>query len=440
MTAEVAILNKSSVSLAADSAITISNGDTSYKTFESGDKLFELSLSQPIGIMFYGNGQFYGLPIANIIRDFRSQKKVYLKVEDAALDFLKFLFETAKSAPDEIITGEYHSRLYPILSEITNNVRERLYDVFFEKMREAKEPNIDIDSLRSELFDREILELTESLKDRFDNAFFVGGAEPKSVPVKICREMKDRLNETDTFVTEASFELFREFILLLIQREILSISLMGIVVAGFGEDEKLPSLYACQIDGFFGNRLKYAKSEQCDIHRTGRTAAIYSFAQKDMMDRFLYGFDDETKNSVQQFTKSSIDEIFELILSKIEDDDLRSKLELTTSAAKQAFNKKLQQDCFSAITEAGRREIEDMIRFMPKPELAQMAESLINLTSMKRRVSKGMETVGGPVDVAVISKSEGFVWVKRKHYFPAKLNARYFERLNLNLAEDENNA
>ena len=57
-----------------------------------------------------------------------------------------------------------------------------------------------------------------------------------------------------------------------------------------------------------------------------------------------------------------------------------------------------------------------------------MAEALIDLTSIKRKVSQGMETVGGPVDVAVISKNDGFVWIKRKHYFPAEINSRYFER------------
>jgi hypothetical protein len=49
---------------------------------------------------------------------------------------------------------------------------------------------------------------------------------------------------------------------------------------------------------------------------------------------------------------------------------------------------------------------------MPKPELARMAEALVNLTSIKRRVSRGVETVGGPIDVAVISHAEGFVWDK----------------------------
>lgn len=57
-----------------------------------------------------------------------------------------------------------------------------------------------------------------------------------------------------------------------------------------------------------------------------------------------------------------------------------------------------------------------------------MAESLVSLTSLKRRVSNETESVGGPTDVALISKGDGFVWVKRKHYFDPRLNADFFER------------
>lgn len=69
----------------------------------------------------------------------------------------------------------------------------------------------------------------------------------------------------------------------------------------------------------------------------------------------------------------------------------------------------------------------------PKDQLASMAESLVNLTSFKRRVSMQAETVGGPIDVALISKGDGLVWVKRKHYFPADLNHQFFSRYNRGL-------
>ncbi|MCO7213549.1 hypothetical protein NH514_23055, partial [Pseudoalteromonas sp. ACER1] len=68
-----------------------------------------------------------------------------------------------------------------------------------------------------------------------------------------------------------------------------------------------------------------------------------------------------------------------------------------------------------------------MVAALPKDELAAMAESLINLAAFKRKVTKSIESVGGPIDVAVISKGDGLVWVKRKHYFPENLNHSFRE-------------
>jgi len=56
-----------------------------------------------------------------------------------------------------------------------------------------------------------------------------------------------------------------------------------------------------------------------------------------------------------------------------------------------------------------------------------MAESLIYLTYLKRRITFAEESVGGPVDVAIISKGDGFIWIKRKQYFDSKLNEHFIE-------------
>jgi hypothetical protein len=71
----------------------------------------------------------------------------------------------------------------------------------------------------------------------------------------------------------------------------------------------------------------------------------------------------------------------------------------------------------------------DVIAVLPKEELAAMAESLVNLTCLKRKMSLNAETVGGPIDVLVISKGEGLIWIKRKHYFKKELNPHYFVRI-----------
>jgi hypothetical protein len=67
------------------------------------------------------------------------------------------------------------------------------------------------------------------------------------------------------------------------------------------------------------------------------------------------------------------------------------------------------------------------VAVLPKEELATMAETLVNLTSFRRRVTLDMETVGGPIDVAVISRGDGFVWIKRKRYFDDNLNPQFLK-------------
>ena len=69
--------------------------------------------------------------------------------------------------------------------------------------------------------------------------------------------------------------------------------------------------------------------------------------------------------------------------------------------------------------------ITSVVSMLPKDELAAMAEALVNLTSFKLKVTMEKETVGGPIDVAVISKGDGFIWIKKKQYFRQELNPRF---------------
>ena len=188
----------------------------------------------------------------------------------------------------------------------------------------------------------------------------------------------------------------------------------------------------------FAERLKYLRTNLVDIDRVNdgnseklRTATVIPFAQKEMVEKFLYGLDEKMQTDIADFRNTAISSIGKKLFDVIEfaSDDEKSQVERILFTAETAFIDGLKNTLFAVLRKLSRAEIEDMVEFMPKPELAEMAEALVNLTSIKRRVSRGMETVGGPVDVAVISQSEGFVWIKRKHYFRSDLNARYFHRI-----------
>jgi len=62
---------------------------------------------------------------------------------------------------------------------------------------------------------------------------------------------------------------------------------------------------------------------------------------------------------------------------------------------------------------------------MPIKDAIDVAEFLVELTSKSSRYTPGAATVGGPVEIAAITKHEGFKWVKRKYYFTQDLNPEF---------------
>jgi len=59
---------------------------------------------------------------------------------------------------------------------------------------------------------------------------------------------------------------------------------------------------------------------------------------------------------------------------------------------------------------------------MPIQDAIDFAEFLVDVAAKWSRFSPGSPTVGGPIEVAAITKHEGFKWIRRKHYFGSQLN------------------
>lgn len=223
----------------------------------------------------------------------------------------------------------------------------------------------------------------------------------------------------------------------------------GLVIAGFGEKEVFPSLYAYDCEAIVGNRMRYVPTNKAKIGVVGSditNAAIHPFAQREMVNRFMEGIDPVYQTQIQNYLATLLEKgypglILDALGSKFDDTE---KLELNSKLA--TLGKSLGED-FSNQFSAFRQEnyigpILDTVASLPKDELAAMAESLVNLTSFKRRVTSAeQDTVGGPIDVAVISKGDGFIWIKRKHYFDKDLNPFFFANYyRKDEVEEEENA
>jgi hypothetical protein len=427
MTAEIAILNKSAIVLAADSAITISAGSNQEKIYDSADKLFELSCTDPVAIMVNNNMHFMEVPLQVIIKDYRAKGLQFDKIEDAALSFLKHLESFGNESPDAVKRRSIINQLAPMVAWL----QEKAWDEFMDLVSDSakRKDGEDLDSARSRIV-TERIKFLEWVWGRPTKADFLNRSEPVLGEIEISA-VQQVVEGSFTIATAEQQKNLVELVVKNADRNWLFQPTTGVVIAGFGSKEMFPTLKEFQVVGMVGGALKFQTGNDVDIDRNGVIARVLPFAQRDMVERFLYGLDGEIERKIKAFCQRTIPKISDHILVQMDlEEEARWQLEKEAMGAEKIFLDGLQNEGFSAIREDSRSEIEDMVEFMPKSEMARMAEALVNLTSIKRRVSRGMETVGGPIDVAVVSKAEGFVWVKRKHYFPPELNARYFERIN----------
>ena len=94
MTAVVAILNKQGVAIAADSAVTLSDGERK-KIYLNANKIFTLSKYHPVSILIYNSAEFNGVPWEIVIKEYRNYlgSKNLDRTQDYYRNFLEFLQE-----------------------------------------------------------------------------------------------------------------------------------------------------------------------------------------------------------------------------------------------------------------------------------------------------------------------------------------------------------
>jgi len=425
MTAQIAVMNKEAVALASDSAVTMRE-KRGQKMFSSANKLFTLSKYEPVGIMAYGTADFMGVPWESIVKMYRAElaRQRFETLGGYAEHFIAFLNDGNPLFPE----SEQRNNVYRTAARFYNRVKEAL----FKRVKATVERRAQVKE--AEIFD---------VASRVIEGYHSWLQQCADLPTLPAGHLGNVLNKYGDVIDRARENIFQELPLSdLSQRQLRETAaalfckdahirrvsrMSGVVIAGFGENDFFPMIRSFWVDSVADNKLKYKVKRVPEIS-FDNPAAVIPFAQAEMVHTFMEGIDPSLYRFTHDFLSAAFDKHSEgtlQLLDKYDDkekDKLREKLKHESGKLLEDYRRQMQSRKGASFI----GPIVDVVAMLPKDELAAMAESLVSLTSFKRRVTMEEETVAGPIDVAVISKGDGLIWIKRKHYFKSELNAQFF--------------
>lgn len=415
MTAEVAVYNRSAIALAADSAASI-NGDGSNKVFNNAEKLFALSKKKPIGIMIYGSSQINGIPWELIIKEYRKKntETKFDHLKSYADDFFNFtnqFYQNIKNKltiDDQLVLDISCINTFDCISHMSSQFIE---DGLSEDESYKKGAELYLSSIEG--------------IDFYDN-FSMDDIDGISEKVQML--VTSLLEDENLSISQDSFNIiFRACCEQMLKPNLYVDENTGIVFAGYGDSEYFPEIIKYETYNIVLNKIRKTLSEE-DITNDDSSAGIVAFAQKTEVESFMQGIcnsvDDCYRDEISKYRKN-IGRLISQTLKLITNNEQKSERAQEIIVLERQYFNELNKKIETHVLENHIEKVVNMIEHLPKNELAYMAESLVNLTAFKRKVSNGQDSVGGPIDVAIISKGEGFVWIKRKHYFPNELNRNY---------------
>jgi hypothetical protein len=199
-----------------------------------------------------------------------------------------------------------------------------------------------------------------------------------------------------------------------------NLSNTGIVIAGFGDKDYFPRLISYRCNRLVLGKLIFSEETQkAQTISQKNGSAFVSFAQDDMINAFVFGAGDSAIQEVENQFNKAIDGFCDGLVSAGIVPDLSADAAKTAALGqlKEKINESFGEAFTNHLLESHARPMRNIIGSLPFDELAELAEILVLLESMKERVTSSRSSVSGPIDVAVISKNDGFIWIKRKHYF-----------------------
>ena len=400
MSTGVCIINRNGIALAADSAGTYIS-DTGNKMFyNSMDKVFSISENNICGLIAYGNMSIYNVSVEQLIKEFT----LYLNSKTPFNDFFEVwqYFESYIKERYQYYKFDEAEKGYCkwFIGTFLNNWGIRIKNVATEKDADLQ-IGLIINDLRKYIDEhKKILGFNINKYIKTEHIDIYQDQVEAIVPeLKIYPDYYNQL-----------WDLLCEYFELSIGSE--SDNPTGLFFAGYGAEDAFPKYLHIEIHKIFKDKIKFIEEKR--FVGNGVNSEIIPLAQGEVIYTFCRGISTNFRNLIPEKTNAIIMSHIDALSSLDFSDEQKEKIKNELSNCKAQLTNEINTE----IHINNVQPIFDSVQSIALPEMAFLAESLVNITTLKRTFSLDgkQQTVGGPTDVAVLSKADGFVWIKQKHY------------------------
>jgi hypothetical protein len=415
MTSEIAVMNQRAIALAADSAVTLIDGGTVVVRNDQR-KLYNLVDGRPVGLMFFGVADMMGHPWDQLIEHY--QKKIRPKglahVSDYAASFTAMLDNLPEFFPRARQADEYRRLLASVFRYIFH-LAQFLRDSADEDGEQANDLQI-LDAAIERVW--RDYQFKEDGSARADLACF-----PQGFGAKVATDYAGQIDELVAYgfgqfgLSKQTLQRLREIAIFAVVKDLFLEDISGLVFAGFGTDDRYPVVTTWYLSAIVGGIVKRAETSVDAIDGEVRSK-IRVFADSEVTNAFIRGIDFNLERRLYGGFRMMMHGLVDQVVGAFQGAE---------PALRESVRARFQQDFVPRYFEAFRGMMLDyqqqafinpVLRVMEiasKKELADTARELVGLNIFKKRISAQKETVGGAVDVAIISRDGGFQWSSRQN-------------------------
>jgi hypothetical protein len=413
MTSEIAVMNQRAVALAADSAVTLIDGGT-VAVRNDQRKLFQLIEGRPLGLMFFGVADLMGHPWDHLIENYQTKVKpgALSQVRDYAARFTSMLDNLEEFFPRSRQKDEYKRLLASVFRYIFHLAQFLRESAGGE---DGQQSDIAILERAIERIWREY-QFREDGSPRPDLVCF-----PQGFGAKVARDYAREIDEVIAYgfgpfgLGKQSVQRLKEIGVFAVVKDLFLEDVTGLVFAGFGADERYPSVVTWFVSAIVGGIAKRSEAGVDKIDGETRSK-IRVYADSEVTNAFIRGIDFNLERRFYGGFRMMMHGLVEQVVGAFPHAD---------AATRDGVRERFQRDIVPRYLDAFYRMIADyqqqvfinpilrVLEIAGRKELGETARELVELNVFKKRIMAQKETVGGAIDVAVISREGGFQWLQQ---------------------------